>query len=95
MAQKCLTLAAGEQLANKNGLLTGYNFRETSGSAAASVKIFSGVSAVAAKLIATVGLVANDSKDITFPDNKEIQFVGAIFTVVTGTVEGVIRWQDQ
>lgn len=75
-----------------NGELLGYNFRETSGSAAATIKIYSGSSASATKLLATIGLPESASTDITYPLPPGAGFAGGLFAVTTGAVEGFVRW---
>lgn len=94
MASQRVQIAAGVLLSNRNGVLTGYDVRETSGSAAASVKVYQGVSVIAANLVADIGILANDSKDINFPEGDETQFMGGLFVVLTGAVEGLLKWRN-
>jgi len=91
MASVPLTVTAGSLLGSNNGWFKGYNLRETSGSAPASVKIYNGYS-TNGQLIATIGLLAGTSVDIHYPILEAINFQNGMFVVITGAVEGTIRW---
>lgn len=84
---RAVPLVAGALAGIRSGYYGGLTVRETAG-APATVRIFHGTDA-SGTLAETVGLAALESKSITLHHTDS--GVGALFVVITGTVEGAVR----
>lgn len=85
---------AGQVVGTANhGLFRGYNFRETSGSAAAVVRVYAG-SSNAGTLLASVAVPSGTSVDVSLTADEGTGFTGGIYveTVSGTTPEGFVRW---
>lgn len=81
--------AASLSIVNFSVILRGWSFRETTGSAAAALRIRDGSSATG-EMVVPIGLLANEStRDFLAPDGLDIR-VGVFIERVSGTFEGVI-----
>lgn len=74
------------------GVLRGYSFRETSGTAAAVLRVRAGFNATA-NLIASVSLVAGESVRDYFGESGLRADTGLYVEVVSGVVEGSVWYQ--
>jgi len=84
----------GQVLANTvSGLYRGYNLRETTGTAAADVRVYAGSSS-GGTMLATVNLPAGASVDVSVSADDGTGFQGGVFvSLVSGTMpEGFVRW---
>lgn len=79
-------------VAQQARVLLGWSFTESTGGAAAKVRLHDGTS-TAGKVLGTIGLASGASSNVTLPvDGIEIT-TGAIFAeVVSGSVEGGVYW---
>ena len=85
--------AAGERLVSGPAILLGYSIRESTGAAAAAVRLRNGADATGA-IVATIGLAASGSDTQMPTDPGLICDVGVWLEVVSGSVEGSVHVRD-
>lgn len=75
------------------GLFRGYNFRETTGSAAVVLNVYAG-SSNAGTMLATVAVPAGTSVDVSLSADNAPGFSGGLYveTVSGTTPAGFVRW---
>ena len=73
------------------GVYIGFSFRETSGSATATIRVYDGTTA-AGTLLDTIQLTAAESAREWYGP-QGIRFTSGLYVdVVTGDIEGSVRW---
>lgn len=90
------TATAGSSLLKRNATLTGWSFRETTGSAGAIVRLLDGNNA-SAQLVAALSLSAGQALALSLAPGGLAITTGLYVDVVSGSVEGAVwvRWDDR
>ncbi len=89
------TTTANVQVTNRNSIMTGWSFRETTGNAGAVLRIVDGHDANG-QLVAAVGLSAGTAQVVSVAPGGLSISVGVYIDVVSGSIEGAIwtRWGE-
>lgn len=86
------TLTGSVQLTQIPGKLLGFNVQETTGAAAARVRLFDGID-TSGQRIAGVSVPSGDSKDMSFFDEGVDILVGLFVTVISGSVDVTVYYR--
>lgn len=73
--------------------LTGWSITESTGSAAAKIKLFDGTK-TGTRLLATISLASGASSHVSLADSASLSNNGIFLEVVSGSVEGSVRWAE-